>query len=105
LTAIFESGGRQYTVSVGDIIDIDLTEEKVGSTVTFDKVLSLVDGYKSSFGTPYLRGKKVEAKIVKHDKTKKIIVYKYKPKKGYQKKQGHRQDYTQVEITKISNIA
>lgn len=102
MTAIIEHGGRQYTVSVGDKIDIALMEAKVGSKITFDKVLSFVDGEKSSFGNPYLDGKTVEAKILKHGKYKKIIVYKYKPKKSYQKKQGHRQDYTQVEITKIS---
>jgi large subunit ribosomal protein L21 len=102
LTAIIENGGRQYTVSEGDIIDIALVGEKVGAKLTFDKVLSILDGDKTAFGTPYLDGKKVEAKILKHDKYKKIVVYKYKKTKGYHKKQGHRQDYTQVVITKIA---
>ena len=101
MTAIIEHGGRQYTVSVGDKIDIALTQEKAGSKLTFDKVLSIVNGKKTEFGTPYLDGKKVEAKILKHDKYKKIIVFKLRKTK-FRKKQGHRQDYTQVEITKIA---
>ncbi|WP_461248008.1 50S ribosomal protein L21 [Treponema sp. R6D11] len=102
MTAIFEHGGKQYTAEVGDVLEIAKTDDKVGSKLVFDKVLSTVDGEKSAFGAPYLSGKKVEAEILKHDKYKKIVVYKYKKTKGYHKKQGHRQDYTQVKITKIS---
>jgi len=100
--AVFEAGGKQYTAKAGDVLNIALTEGKVGSKIVFDKVLSTFSDGKANFGSPYLKGKTVEAKILKHDKAKKIIVFKFKKTKGYQRKQGHRQDYTQIEITKIA---
>ena len=72
------------------------------TTVTFDQVLAIVDGENTKFGTPVVEGAKVEATVVKNGKGKKVRVYKYKAKKGYHKRQGHRQPYTKVEIGKIS---
>ena len=92
--AIIETGGKQYKVAEGDTLFID--------NVTFDKVLAVIDGDKATFGTPVVEGAKVEANVVKNGKGKKIIVFKYKPKKNYRRKQGHRQPYTKVTIGKIS---
>jgi large subunit ribosomal protein L21 len=98
MKAIIETGGKQYYVQEGDTLYIEKINGDQDSTVVFDKVL-MVDGIA---GTPYVKGAKVEAKIVKHDKAKKILVFKYKPKKKYRRTQGHRQPYTKVEITKVS---
>lgn len=98
MKAIIETGGKQYYVQEGDTLYIEKIEGDAESTIVFDKVL-MVDG---KIGTPYVKGAKVEAKIVKHDKAKKIIVFKYKAKKKYRRTQGHRQPYTKVEVTSIS---
>ncbi len=98
--AIIETGGKQYKVSEGDVIFVEKLEVEAGATVEIDKVLA-VGGEGIKFGAPYVEGAKVEAVAVKNGKDKKIIVYKYKPKKGYHKKQGHRQPYTKLEIKKI----
>ena len=76
--------------------------QEAGETVTFDKVLAILDGDNATIGAPMVAGAKVEATIVKNGKGKKILVFKYKPKKGYRKRQGHRQPYTKVTIGKIS---
>ena len=75
---------------------------EAGEAVTFDKVLAVIDGENVTVGTPVVEGAKVDASVVKNGKGKKIIVFKYKPKKGYRRKQGHRQPYTKVTIGKIS---
>lgn len=98
MKAIIETGGKQYYVQEGDILYIEKIDGEPEGTVVFDKVL-MVDG---KAGAPYVKGAKVEAKIVKHDKAKKIVVFKYKQKKKYRRTQGHRQPYTKVEITKVS---
>ncbi len=98
--AVIETGGKQYKVSEGDVIFVEKLEVEAGATVELDKVL-VVGGDDIKVGTPYVEGAKVEAVAVKNGKAKKIIVYKYKPKKGYHKKQGHRQPYTKLEIKKI----
>ena len=102
MTAIFETGGKQYKVSEGDIVYIEKLDVSEGDTVAFDKVLAIVDGEKSRFGTPYLDGTKVEANVVKNGKGKKIIVFKHKRRKNYKRRQGHRQHYTKVQITSIT---
>ena len=85
----------------GDTLFIEKLPVEAGETVTFDKVLAVLDGDKATFGAPVVDGAKVTASVVKNGKGKKIIVFKYKPKKGYRRKQGHRQPYTKVTIGKI----
>ena len=97
--AIIATGGKQYTVAEGDEIFV----EKLGlNSVTFDQVLFVNDGKASKVGTPTVSGASVSATVVKEGRAKKIIVYKYKAKKGYHKKNGHRQPYTKVKIEKIN---
>ena len=99
--AVIETGGKQYKVEHGDVVFVEKLNVEAGETVTFDKVL-IVGGDDVKVGAPYVAGATVTANVVKNGKDKKIIVYKYKPKKGYHKKQGHRQPYTKVEITAIN---
>ena len=99
--AIIETGGKQYKVSEGDVVFIEKVAGAEGDAVKFDKVLA-VGGEKAVFGTPVVEGASVDAKVLKQGKNKKVIDFKYKPKKGYHKKQGHRQPYTKVEITAIN---
>ena len=98
--AIIEACGKQYKVEEGDVVFFEKLDVEEGKKVTFDKVV-LVSGEKVQVGAPYVKGVKVEGKVVSHGKGKKIIVYKMKPKKNYRRKQGHRQPYTKVEITAI----
>jgi large subunit ribosomal protein L21 len=95
--AIIETGGKQYRVQENDVLYIERLAADEKSEVVFDKVLMLND----KVGSPYVEGAKVKALVEKHGKNKKIIVYKYKAKKNYHKKQGHRQPYTKVQITAI----
>ena len=99
--AIIESCGRQYKVTEGDVVFFEKLEAEEGKKVTFDNVVLLSDDKKVEVGAPYVKGVKVEGKVVSHGKGKKILVYKYKAKKNYRRTQGHRQPYTKVEITKI----
>ena len=103
--AIVEAGGKQSPVEEGRYIDMELLDADKDSKVTFDKIVMLVNGKKSKVGQPYVSGASVEGTVVKHDKAKKIIVFKQRPKKGYRKKQGHRQQFTRVMITKIRTSA
>ncbi len=103
--AIVETGGKQYQVEEGRYLDVELLEGDKDSKVVFDKVVMIVNGKKSKVGQPYVAGASAEGTIVKHDKAKKIIVYKQRPKKGYRKKQGHRQGFTRVMISKIRTSA
>ena len=102
MQAIIVTGGKQYVVNEGDTLFIEKLPVEAGDAVTFDQVLAIVDGETTKFGTPVVEGAKVEATVVKNGKGKKVRVYKYKAKKGYHKRQGHRQPYTKVEIGKIS---
>ena len=98
--AIIATGGKQYRVSEGDVIYIEKIDAQVDSTVSFDVLLMGNDG-DEKIGTPVVEGVKVEGKVVGQIRGEKIVVYKYKSKKNYRRKQGHRQPYTKVEITKI----
>ena len=99
--AIIESCGKQYKVAEGDVVFFEKLDTEEGKKVTFDKVVLVSDDKKVEVGAPYVKGVKVEGKVVEHGKGKKIIVYKYKAKKNYRRTQGHRQPYTKVEITSI----
>lgn len=98
--AIIATGGKQYRVSEGDVIYIEKIDAQVDSTVSFD-VLLMGNDDDVKIGTPVVEGVKVEGKVVGQIRGEKIVVYKYKSKKNYRRKQGHRQPYTKVEITKI----
>lgn len=95
--AIIETGGKQYRVQENDVLFIERVNAEENETIVFDKVL-MVNG---KVGSPYVKNAKVTAKVVKHGRAKKIIVFKYKPKKNYRKKQGHRQPYTKIQITSV----
>lgn len=99
--AIIATGGKQYKVEKGDVIYIEKLDTAIDSTVSFDVLLlGAEDGVK--VGTPVVEGTKVEAKVLGQVKGEKIIIYKYKSKKDYHRKNGHRQPYTKIEITSIA---
>jgi large subunit ribosomal protein L21 len=99
MLAVIKSGGKQHLVSPGDKIKIEKIDKEEGEEVSFDQVLLLADDKgKIEIGAPFIKGAKIKAKVIKQGKGKKIIIFKYKPKKRYQKKMGHRQLYTEVEI-------
>ncbi|WP_040950123.1 50S ribosomal protein L21 [Gorillibacterium massiliense] len=99
--AIIETGGKQYKVQEGDVVFIEKLTAAEGETVTFDRVLAVSGDNGLTIGAPVVAGATVSAKVEKHGKDKKIIVFKYKAKKNYRRKQGHRQPYTKVVIEKI----
>ena len=102
MKAVIVTGGKQYTVSEGDVLYVEKLGAEVDATVKFDQVLAVLDGENTKIGAPVVEGAAVEAKVVKNGKGKKIDVLKYKAKKNEKKKIGHRQPYTKVEITKIA---
>lgn len=99
--AIIVTGGKQYKVSEGDVIRVEKLGVEAGTEFTFDQVLAVSDG-ELKVGTPVLAGSTVKAEVLGEGRAKKIVVYKYKRKSGYHKKNGHRQSFTQVKITKIN---
>ena len=99
--AIIEACGKQYKVVEGDVVFFEKLDTEAGKKVTFDSVILVSDEKGVQVGNPYVKGVKVEGKVVAHGKGKKIVVFKMKPKKNERKKQGHRQPYTKVEITAI----
>lgn len=99
--AVIETGGKQYRVQEGDTVYIEKLGAEDGAEVTFDKVVALSGENGFTAGTPYVDGATVSAKVVKNGKAKKIVVFKYKAKKNYRKRMGHRQPYTKIEIGKI----
>ena len=101
MKAVIVTGGKQYSVKEGDIIYVEKLNAEADATVTFDQVLAVVDGENSKFGTPVVAGASVEAKVLKNGKSKKIVVFKYRPKKDSKSIRGHRQPYTKVQIEKI----
>ena len=101
VNAIIETGGKQYKVAEGDTLFIEKLNAEAGEAVTFDKVLAVLGEDKATFGAPVVEGAKVSASVVKNGKGKKVMIFKYNPKKGYRRRQGHRQPYTKVQIEKI----
>jgi len=100
--AIIESGGKQYRVKEGDVVFIEKLPVEADESVTFCNILAILGDGDTKIGAPYVQGATVDASVVKHGKSKKIIVYKMHAKKGYRRKQGHRQPYTKVQIDKIT---
>ena len=98
MKAVFETGGKQYYVTEGDVIYVEKLPNEVGSEITFTNVLAVND----NIGAPYVEGAKVVCSVEKQGKQKKIKVFKYRPKKKYRKTQGHRQPYTKLVVKKIS---
>ena len=99
--AVIATGGKQYRVAEGDVLFVEKLAGELDEQVVFSDVLTVVEDGSVKIGTPYLAGAKVTAKVLKQGKDKKILVYKYKSKANYRRKQGHRQPYTKVSIEKI----
>ena len=100
--AIIQTGGKQYKVSEGDVVYIEKLEVEEGASVKFEEVLAVGEGADLKFVAPFVVGAEVSAKVLKSGKAKKVLFFKYKPKKGYRRRQGHRQPYTKVQIEKIN---
>ncbi|OUM87197.1 MAG: 50S ribosomal protein L21 [Bacillus thermozeamaize] len=100
--AIIETGGKQYKVSEGDVIYIEKLPQEEGERVTFDRVLLIKKDAGVVVGTPFVAGATVTGVVDRHGRGKKLVVFKYKPKKNYKRKLGHRQPYTKVTIEKIN---
>lgn len=100
--AVIETGGKQYRVQVGDTISVEKLGLIEGEEYTFDKVLMVADEAGVKAGTPYVEGASVTADVIEEGRAKKVIVYKYKSKKTYHKKQGHRQYYTKLQVKSIN---
>ncbi|WP_075578970.1 50S ribosomal protein L21 [Acidaminococcus massiliensis] len=99
--AIIRTGGKQYRVSEGDVLNVEKLNVEEGQEVVFDEVLTIVNDGDVKVGAPTVAGAKVTAKVAKQGKADKIFVFKYRAKSNYRKRQGHRQPFTQVEITSI----
>ena len=102
MLSIIEQGGFQYKVSEGDTIQVPLIDGEKGQEISLDRVLLISEGDSVTIGTPIVSGAEVKAKIIDHGKNKKVLIVKKKRRKDYRLKKGHRQDYTQLEITSIS---
>ncbi len=100
--AIIKTGGKQYRVNEGDVISVEKLDVASGEAVIFDEVLVVSKDGELQIGAPVVSGAKVEGTVVQQGKEKKVIVFKYKPKKDFRKKQGHRQPFTRVMIDKIN---
>ncbi|MCK9578395.1 50S ribosomal protein L21 [bacterium] len=103
MIAVIKTGGKQYKVAPGQKIKIEKIEKQEGEMVTFDDILLIGDEKIVDIGTPVIEGAKVTAKVLKQDRGEKIIIFKYKPKKRYKVKKGHRQSFTEVEIVDIKS--
>lgn len=100
--AVFITGGKQYKASANDVLYIEKLDVEAGSVVTFDEVLLIGEDGNVTVGDPFVKGAKVEAKVEKNGKGKKVKIFKYKPKKGYRKRAGHRQPYTKITVTSVN---
>lgn len=100
--AIIETGGKQYKVQQGDVLNVELLEAEVGAVVAADKVLAVGEGASLQIGNPVVAGASVSLKVLEHGKAKKVVVFHYKPKKNIRKKNGHRQPFTKVQVEAIN---
>ncbi len=101
--AVIRTGGKQYRVKAGDIFQVERLPGDVGESITFEEVLALGEGSDLTIGAPTVEGAKVEAKILTQARAKKIIVFKFKRRKNYQRKKGHRQYFTRLQVTNIAS--
>lgn len=101
MNAIVEISGKQYTVSEGDRLKVASQPSEVGNTLTYDQILFANDGKQDHVGTPTIKGATVQAKVLEHGRNRKVLIFKKKRRKGYQRKNGHRQGYTLLQIDKI----
>lgn len=102
MKAVIETGGFQYTVSEKETIRIPRIDKKVGDKIKFSRILAIVNGKKSEFGKPYLKGCHVEGEVIGQNRYPKVIVFKFKKRKDYKRLKGHRQHYTEVLVSKIA---
>jgi large subunit ribosomal protein L21 len=100
--AVIKTGGKQYRVNSGETLKVEKIEVDVGGTVTLDEVLMLNDGTKTTIGTPFIGGAKVEATVLSHGRGDKVMIFKFRRRKHYRKTQGHRQSYTEIKIESIA---
>ncbi|HAO93624.1 MAG: 50S ribosomal protein L21 [Deltaproteobacteria bacterium GWB2_55_19] len=99
--AVIKTGGKQYRVAEGDLLKVEKLEGEIGSTIEFPEVLAVGEGESIKIGAPIVEGATVKAEIVEHGKSKKVIIFKKKRRKGFAKKQGHRQLFTSIKIQEI----
>ncbi len=101
MKAVVKTGGKQYTITEGDTLRVEKLPGEVGATINLDEVLAVGEGQEIKLGTPTVEGATVKAEIIAHGRGKKVVVFKKKRRKGYKKKQGHRQDFTGLKISEI----
>ena len=100
--AVIKTGGKQYKVAEGDTLKVEKLTSEIGKSVNIDSVLSVIDGYKVTIGTPIVKGASVDATVVSHGRGDKVIIFKMNRRKHYRKTQGHRQSFTELKINKIA---
>lgn len=100
--AVIRTGGKQYRVQKGDIFNVEKLDAEVGSDITFDEILAIGNGDEIRIGAPLIEGATVRARIIKTDRLKKVIVFKFKKRKQYKRKHGHRQHFSRIEILDIA---
>lgn len=104
MIAIIETGGKQYRVTEGDIIYVEKMNVEEGTDIKFDTVIAVFEDEKVKLGAPYVKGVDVTGKVLKNGKNKKVVIFKYKAKKNYRKKAGHRQPYTKIQINTVAVV-
>lgn len=104
MIAIIETGGKQYRVNEGDIIYVEKMNVEEGTDIKFDTVIAVFEDEKVKLGAPYVKGVDVTGKVLKNGKNKKVVIFKYKAKKNYRKKAGHRQPYTKIQINTVAVV-
>ena len=102
--ALIEFAGKQFKVEEGSSIKVPYVDGKVGSKVTFDKIIYMDDGKNKTVGTPIVAGAKIDGEIVSHGRERKVVVFKFKRRKGYQKKNTHRQEYSILKVGKVGKV-